>query len=485
MKTLSAKIKNGALAIFLTGLIFPSGFSYAQIQSLSPEAKAQALLQAARAEHAQSGIADTESSKSDTLRDQRAIVIRVEGDVKILKANTEEWKSAKKEMILETGDQLLTGENSFIEFSYDEFFLNIAKIDQKTKAEFRSIEPTDLYMEDGTIFSALDGLGGNKYSISTPTAVAAVRGTHLYTTAENGAFVDVAVVPDSREYQSSVEVIFEGQNFVIQEGEQLAFGGDAPKIEAVRPEIGSFAMTTMNHVQENYQGFREGGFQLMKENRPEEMPALTGSDERKTVYDGNPPGDNGPGSPMDSNLQGGSGGDFRNMGAPDAFIDQALYSPDQDLVAPMMLPMMYHDPANPSETYTANFGNFSATTGPLAGYDPTLAQTPDSYANMPHDPSMYAAMPAGVPMPGYDPAMTAGAATSYYDPATMTGAYATYDPNMAYVPPPTDTYMPPPDSYIPPPDTYYSSQDTAQYTTYTPPPAGGTCTDEYGHSYPC
>jgi hypothetical protein len=109
-----------------------------------------------------------------------AKIVDLEGEVRILKNNADDWKAAEKNAAVEIGDKIMTGASSFADIAYDDYLLNVTRIQEKTMAEFRSIDPTDIYLEDGSIFSALDGLeneGG--YQIATPTAVAAVRGTHF------------------------------------------------------------------------------------------------------------------------------------------------------------------------------------------------------------------------------------------------------------------------------------------------------------------
>ena len=120
------------------------------------------------------------SAKPDLsdLNDHRALLFDFKGNVRILKHDTDKWTPVMKNMKIEIGDQLLTEKDSHVDLAYDSRFLNVARIGANTKAEFRNIEPTDIHMEDGSIFSALDGLkGGESYQISTRTAVAGVRGT--------------------------------------------------------------------------------------------------------------------------------------------------------------------------------------------------------------------------------------------------------------------------------------------------------------------
>lgn len=136
-------------------------------------------------------VLSTNSAESQT---QSAKIVDLEGDVRILKKDSAEWQAAKKDQIIEAGDQIITGKTSFVDISYDHYLLNITRIQENTKAEFRTIQPTDIYLEDGSIFSALDGLdekGG--YQIATPIAVAGVRGTHF----------DVAYDPSSQKFSAA------------------------------------------------------------------------------------------------------------------------------------------------------------------------------------------------------------------------------------------------------------------------------------------
>lgn len=119
-------------------------------------------------------------SSSGSSESPAAKLVSFEGDVKILKKGSENWLQAEKDQAIQVGDQILVGKGSSADIAYDSYFLNISHLKENTKAEIRSINPTDIYLEDGSIFSALDGLSSQSgYQIATPTAVAAVRGTHF------------------------------------------------------------------------------------------------------------------------------------------------------------------------------------------------------------------------------------------------------------------------------------------------------------------
>jgi hypothetical protein len=242
------------------------------------------------------------SAKADAgLQDHKAILFDIAGDVRILKSDAEEWVAAAKDMILEEGDQVLTGKDGHADIAYDNNFLNIARIEKNTKAEFRSIEPTDVYMEDGTVFSALDGLGGGKYQVSTPTAVAGVRGTHLDVRVAGGELSHVAVLQDQKPYESHVEVTLDGEPFVVAEGQQLTLGdGGMPAIkDGIDPAI---LQRTQNFVEVMGVNFAEPqkteGSKPVLEPKTGE-PALLKEDDSRKMKGSSDGGGNDPGSRME------------------------------------------------------------------------------------------------------------------------------------------------------------------------------------------
>lgn len=157
-------LNNSLRTIFILALslLLPAGFLSAAVLSTDPVTQLPA--------------AASSAPSSET----KAKIVSLEGTVKILKKNAETWQAAQENQPIDEGDQILTGQNSSADIAYDNYLLNISHLKENTKAEIRSIDPTDIYLEDGSIFSALDGLSGKGgYQIATPTAVAAVRGTHF------------------------------------------------------------------------------------------------------------------------------------------------------------------------------------------------------------------------------------------------------------------------------------------------------------------
>ena len=157
--------------------------------------------------------------------DHRAQIFNFKGDVRSLKKGLDQWTMIQKGQGIEAGDQILTGKASTLDIAYDRYYLNIARIDENTRAEFISIEPTVVRLEDGTIFSVLDALKpGSKYEIATPTAVAAVRGTHFVTSfdaAVRGFACATLSVNDGHESYIDVLDPKSGTSVPVPEGNQL------------------------------------------------------------------------------------------------------------------------------------------------------------------------------------------------------------------------------------------------------------------------
>lgn len=115
-----------------------------------------------------------------SMQDHKAVVSKIAGDVKILRKHSETWTNLTEGSEIRIGDQIRTGQNSYAEIFYDDFYLNMARIAENTFAEFQAIEPTRIHIMSGSIYNILDGLPKHSsYMVSTPTSVAGVRGTRF------------------------------------------------------------------------------------------------------------------------------------------------------------------------------------------------------------------------------------------------------------------------------------------------------------------
>ena len=118
-------------------------------------------------------------TQSSMAADVVARITRIEGKVSILRASSDNWLNAKPAMPLEAGDQIYTREESFAEIRYA--IGTILRMGEKTKITLEaSSEKTiktrssvgDLWVNMKKLLSK-----GKEFEVSSPTAVAAIRGT--------------------------------------------------------------------------------------------------------------------------------------------------------------------------------------------------------------------------------------------------------------------------------------------------------------------
>lgn len=136
-------------------------------------------------------------NKLATLTDHKASVLNLGGEVKILREGARDWTTLSKQDVIRKGDQIKTLEESFVEIAYDDSYLNIARIGSNTFAEFRAIEPTDIFLSDGSIYSSLEGLlKDSTYEVATPQAVGGIRGTEFLRLYQASTGADTTLVPE-------------------------------------------------------------------------------------------------------------------------------------------------------------------------------------------------------------------------------------------------------------------------------------------------
>lgn len=162
--------------------------------------------------------------------DKKGRIYEFKGKVRISRKEGEGWTQAKIGTMVREGDVVITSEGSSVSITFDDTFLNVTHIPENTRVVFRSIEPTDMFLEDGTIYNMFDGLKhGANWKVTTPTAVAAVRGTWWlvnYTSA-SGEFISATIQLPDDGVSSSVDVIdilengSEGSTVNVPEGNQI------------------------------------------------------------------------------------------------------------------------------------------------------------------------------------------------------------------------------------------------------------------------
>lgn len=195
---------------------------------------------------------------AESRTDRQARVYEVTGDVKISSPSGSDWEPVLKGMIIKAGQIVLTSKDGSVSVTFDEAFSNVVHVPGGTRAVFRSIEPTDIGLEDGRIYNLFDGLSASKnWTVSTPTAVAAVRGTYFLVQfkSANGDFLSAVFdVPD--DHASKIELVdllangAEGSSVDIPEGNQIDLTDGAVLDESMLEGIDSEFLEEMRHVLE-------------------------------------------------------------------------------------------------------------------------------------------------------------------------------------------------------------------------------------------
>ena len=142
---------------------------------------------------------------ASSFTDGKAIISNVTGTAKILRSGSDEWVPVGENDTLQEGDQIRTDNNASVDVVYDDSSLNVTHIDQNTIAKFTSLEPTRIYLSDGSVFSSLEALPkGQEYEVATDTSVNAIRGTKFLRTYEAKKKTDSTVVADGSVQSFSV-----------------------------------------------------------------------------------------------------------------------------------------------------------------------------------------------------------------------------------------------------------------------------------------
>jgi|GEM_PF-4661158 len=190
-----------------------------------------------------------------SLRDGRAEVYGVKGYVALIKKSSPIEKKVKRGDVIESGDTIETGTGANISIRFDDGKKNVIRIPADSKATFVNIEPTEIKIENGSIFNIVDGLAnGSHWKVSTPAAVAAVRGTvFLVTYGISGGdfFAATLDVPDDGK-NSMIEIgsLTGAGSVMVSEGNQLDFKKgavlDQQNVQLLNP-------TAMNEIRSFYE----------------------------------------------------------------------------------------------------------------------------------------------------------------------------------------------------------------------------------------
>jgi hypothetical protein len=128
-----------------------------------------------------------------------AKITTFEGNVSVLKKGAADWRNAKPGTTLEVGDQVYTREESFAEIRYS--IGTVLRMDEKSKVTIEESSEKTIRTKSamGSVWVNMRKLisTGKQFEVSTPTAVAAIRGTVF----------DFSYTPDSATYVN----VFEGK----------------------------------------------------------------------------------------------------------------------------------------------------------------------------------------------------------------------------------------------------------------------------------
>jgi hypothetical protein len=172
--------------------------------------------------------------------DGKGRVYQVKGKVYLAKKGSPEEVRLKKGAILEAGDTITTEAKSSVSIAFDESYKNAVQITENSKAILEGVEPTNIRIINGSIFNAVDGLPkGSSWKVTTPAAVAAVRGT-LYIVrfiAANGQFFAATVnVPDDGKTSAiDIQEISGSDSADVPEGKEITLNqGQEPDQSLVK-----------------------------------------------------------------------------------------------------------------------------------------------------------------------------------------------------------------------------------------------------------
>lgn len=124
-----------------------------------------------------------------------ARITRLEGTVSILRNGAAEWRAAKPSTPLGVGDQVYTREESFAEIRYS--IGTVMRMDEKTKITIAASSEQTIKTRNGLgdVWVNMKKLltKGKEFEVTTPTAVAAIRGTVFQMSSASDSSASVSV----------------------------------------------------------------------------------------------------------------------------------------------------------------------------------------------------------------------------------------------------------------------------------------------------
>jgi hypothetical protein len=149
----------------------------------------------------------------------------VEGEASVLRAGAEEWRPARPNMPVSAGDQLYTRKESFMEIQYT--MGTVLRMNENTKIVMQMANADTARTQNtiGNVWVNMKKLTkqGKSFDVSSPTAVASIRGT----------IFQMDALPDSATYVA----VFDGK-VAVGPSDSLK-----KKIEATKPPKQAGAIT--------------------------------------------------------------------------------------------------------------------------------------------------------------------------------------------------------------------------------------------------
>lgn len=132
---------------------------------------------------------------SEVYAQSLAKIKTIEGNVSVLRSNSEEWRKALPNMPLKIGDQLFSREESFVEVVFNSGA--ILRMDENTKIvlEESGEKKTRTANSIGNVWVNMQKLvsSGKEFELASPAAVAAIRGTVFNMSTSDDSSTDVSV----------------------------------------------------------------------------------------------------------------------------------------------------------------------------------------------------------------------------------------------------------------------------------------------------
>lgn len=155
---------------------------------------------------------------------ESAIILFMQGSVKIKSQKAATWEDAQIEMILSKGDSLKTGKRSWAEVGFGEDFVNVVRIKENTVVDFIDLGPIRLGLLKGEIRSLVESLSKDTtFEIKIPTAICGARGTGWDTNTDGKKVIvdaydkDVFIKPISEKVPQKETIIKAGKRGILED----------------------------------------------------------------------------------------------------------------------------------------------------------------------------------------------------------------------------------------------------------------------------